>query len=315
MFIEFHTRNFDNTAERIKKIISVLDKYWFQENKREFDKLCEYGEDYFIIDHTPIDYDQYLEQLNREELATHSNNFIEAIFFDKYCFYSNYSRNKVTGENVMNELLNTLNDIVKDAGISADHESITKLISDAKKWVAEAVQESTEFTNNEDFTSLISGIVRKLNWKIDYSFNNKLKALELVHFYKNPLDPVKSKPVLTESFFESEGLDEIFYTHAIPKFLEIEQELILNEWFSNNKWNDDKNILVSFILILQNRGYLKPIKGKSKNVFRLVYRRFFENRYSIDIKKQMQPAQIKLFSLPKIHEPKFDFIEKHISGK
>jgi hypothetical protein len=311
MFIEFHTRHFDDTTDRIKKIISVLNNHWFYEKKRKFDKLREKGEDYFIIDHTPVGYEKYLEELHPEDADGSYLHFIEAIYFDKYCFYSNYSSDIVTGENVMNEILTALKDIIADAGISDDYDSIIKVIADVKKWIAEAVEERIEQANDKEFTNLVREIVRKINWKIDYSFNNKLRALELVQFYKNPSITVNSKSVLPECIFESEGLDEIFYKNAIPKFLEIERELTLNEWFTDKKWNDDKNVLVSLILILQTRGYLKNIKGKSKNANRLAFRRFFEKRYSVKINKQMQPAQIKLFGLPKVHEPKFDFIDKH----
>ena len=314
MFIAYHSRNFDDTAARIKKLVAVLDKHWYQGKKKEFEKLCDEGEDYYTIDHTPDNYDEYLESLDPEERSMSFNNFTDAVFFDKFCFYRDYSSSKVCGESVTDNIIATVKVIITDAGVGDDYDGITALIADVKIWIDQEVNENVEYAKNEEYTTVLRGIVRKIKWKIDYSFNNKLKALELMLSYKKPTDTVKPKEVLPDTIFDTKALNEIFYTHAISPFIEIEKQLITDEWFNDKVWNDDKNILVSLIIILQSRGYLKPIKGKSKSNYRLTYRRFFENRYGIGLKKQMQPSQIKRFNLPKTHEPKFDFIQKHITG-
>jgi hypothetical protein len=315
MDIPYHTRNFDNTAARIKKLVAVLDKNWFQNKKREFTKLCEVGNDFYVLDNTPDGYEEYYQSLAADEKSGTIPDFTDTVFFDKFCFYANYSISKVCGESVTNNIIQTIKEIVDDAGVDNDYFCLTALIADVKMWISQEVNDHIEYGKNEEYSTILRDFLRKIKWKIEFSFNNKLKALELILSYKKPTDTIKTKVVLTDTIFETKILNEIFYHHAINPFIEIEKMLIEDEWFTDNRWNDDKNILVSLILILHNRGYLKPIKGKSKNNYRLVYRRFFENRYGIIIKKQMQPSQILRFQLPKRYETTFSYIDRHSSGK
>ncbi len=108
--------------------------------------------------------------------------------------------------------------------------------------------------------------------------------------------------------YNIDNLKEIFYPKAIEIFVEIEKGFIGNGWIKNNAWVKEKNMLVSIILILENRGYFRKIRGKSKSTFMLKCRQFFESRYNINISKQMQPNQRKKNRLPESYEPSFQSI-------
>ena len=69
-------------------------------------------------------------------------------------------------------------------------------------------------------------------------------------------------------------------------------------------------MLVSFILVLENKHYFKPILRKSIKNKRIIYRIFFEKRYKINLTKQMQPKQIELNNLPDIHKHIFSFVRE-----
>ncbi len=134
-------------------------------------------------------------------------------------------------------------------------------------------------------------------------------------FEKSKLASYITKPIENEAQIKAkqieyniDNLKEIFYPKAIEIFVEIEKGFIGNGWIKNNAWVKEKNMLVSIILILENRGYFRKIRGKSKSTFMLKCRQFFESRYNINISKQMQPNQRKKNRLPESYEPSFQSI-------
>lgn len=132
-------------------------------------------------------------------------------------------------------------------------------------------------------------------------------------FYSNFLEITDAdssqKGNKTREIFPHDNLKLIFYPKAIEAFKEIEIGFLTDGWIVDKTWQKEKNMLVSLILLLQNRGYLKKINAKSDSTCRLEYRRFFENRYNVKIQEQMKPSKIKKFNLPKAFEPSFQFIK------
>jgi hypothetical protein len=115
---------------------------------------------------------------------------------------------------------------------------------------------------------------------------------------------------LSDMPFTTSNLSEIFLPDAIPQFQEIERTLILDRYFNENyTWVRDRIELVSFILILFSKKYFRPFKERKTDSKKLLtIRNFFQKRYGVDISKQMQPAEIKKYNLPKKHEMNFSFI-------
>ena len=128
----------------------------------------------------------------------------------------------------------------------------------------------------------------------------------------NEENKTKTGSIESQTFLENNNqyLKEIFYPKAIDDFIKIETRLKDDRYFDENwKWKKNKIELVSFILFLQIKKYLRPIVGKNIRTHNNYYRRIFEKRYNVDIKKQMQPKQIEKYNLPKKHKALFFFIE------
>ena len=113
--------------------------------------------------------------------------------------------------------------------------------------------------------------------------------------YATAIENVGLNPEEVYNLIQSRNrLNEIIYPDNIETFRGIEKQL-LNEGFFNKKgtWVADKQDLIGFILQCELKGYLK-IRLNSNN--RLIVRRFFENRYLVDINKIFQPNQIDKLS-------------------
>ena len=114
----------------------------------------------------------------------------------------------------------------------------------------------------------------------------------------NPLNP-----------FEYSNKEGYFFDDKMKSFEQIENELLQRVFFKTPcEWTAEKNKLVAFIYILYKLHYLKPAKGREKEKALLnKYRRFFENRYRIDISKAFQRSQFKIGKL-KTYVADFHFI-------
>ncbi len=308
MFIPYHTRNFDDTAKRIKKLVAVLDKHWFQDKKKEFEKLCEEGSDYYIIDHTPENYQEYLQSLTPEERFNSNDNFIEEVHIDKFCFYADYSGNPVCGKSVADKIVVTTKDISIDSDVNHKYEEFIALISDVKAWIDEEVNENIDYYKNEEYNTIVRGIVNKIKWEIDYRFNNKLKALERKHNKAKlkDLEPVRnSKKVKTTRSYKwlgkPEDLNELY--RKMKDFFSGETKFVdFKNIFSNKeisiinpiKWHDDTaSELLYFIMQLVENGL---IEGKRLNYLTLTgcFLKSDGKKFTANFKNLKQSIPIKL---------------------
>lgn len=109
--------------------------------------------------------------------------------------------------------------------------------------------------------------------------------------------------------FDYSNEKSYFFDDKMKSFEQIENELLERGFFKTPcEWTAKKNKLVAFIYILYKLRYLKPAKGREKQKALLnKYRRFFEDRYRIDISKAFQPSQFKIGKL-KSYEADFHFI-------
>jgi hypothetical protein len=295
MFIRHYTKSFDDTAARIKKLVDVLDRSWYQAKKKEFEKLCNDGEDYYEIE-TPSE--------------------TQVVTFDIFCFNTDYSLG-VTGKATADKIIATTGEIINDVGDDKDYEAFKSWVDDVKAWTEEAVNDKINFYKSEEYASVMYSIVHKIKWEIDYCFNDKLKTLERKYTRNMAAVSVgtgEATPInITHSDFsagyETESLKDIFFLKAIEKYTDIEKRLLADEFIDANcVWLRQKKELVALIHILNNRKYFRPISGKSKSNYYKYYKYFFENRYNIDISEQSKPSKFPLTNL-RHFEPIFHFVE------
>lgn len=139
----------------------------------------------------------------------------------------------------------------------------------------------------------ISIIVEGINFAIDriIEMYNELKAMATTGNIESvPIPTATSKPKQAN---ENQNIsNHIFYPDAIPSFLENEKRLIADKYIDANLiWIQPrkKRDLAEFIVVLKENGYFK--KRGSKGLYNWKdYKLFFEQRYRVDISKQMQPA-------------------------
>lgn len=252
MFIRHYTKNFGDTAARIKKQAAKLDKDWFQSKKKEFVKLCINGEDYYEAG-TPPD--------------------VQQVDFDLYCFSANYSKG-VTGSSIADKIIETTNAIIDDAGDDKDYPAIKFWIDNVKAWVQEAINENADYYKSEEYTHVMHGVLRKIQWEVDYYFNDKLKALEL-KFHRNNATTVFKKVKIVRSYKWQGKPEELskLYNKMKGDFIALENRLQdFKHVFSNKdlsminaiRWHDDNaSELLYFIMQLEKYGLLKA--GKRLN--------------------------------------------------
>lgn len=141
----------------------------------------------------------------------------------------------------------------------------------------------------EDILMSIHQIVDNINSAIDriVEMYNELKAMATIHENTGNIDN-SIAPQL-----ENEELRRLFWADAIPSFLEIEAKLITDNYINATlKWVQQrkKKDLAEFIVVLKEHGYFKKRGINNKELTYKDYRCFFEQRYKVDISKQMQPA-------------------------
>ena len=234
MFIPHHTKNFGDIAARIKKLAAELDRDWFKRKKKEFEKLCKDGEDYYEID-TETD--------------------TQAVNFDLFCFSANYA-DGVTGKTIADKIITTTSEIINDAGDDKDYQAFKLWIDDVKVWIEEEVNDKINFYRNEEYTILMHGIVHKIKWEIDYYFNNKLKALEVKYERNKIAAPVKKVTVIRS--FKWQGKLE-----DLPKlYTKIKGDLVSNE----SKLIDFKHTFLH-----KDLAMITPLKWHDNNASELLY--------------------------------------------
>lgn len=92
---------------------------------------------------------------------------------------------------------------------------------------------------------------------------------------------------------ENEKLCRLFWADAIPSFFEIEAKLITDNYIDATlRWVQQrkKKDLAEFIVVLKECGYFRKRGINNKDLTYKDYRSFFEQRYKVNISKQMQPA-------------------------
>jgi hypothetical protein len=172
------------------------------------------------------------------------------------------------------------------------------LNDEALTWVADEVARISKNNTAEEYIAILGDFEAKCKWIVERACAITQKEIREKRIDKAPY----THP------FKIDDLNDIFYPVAIADFIEIEKRLVNDRVLKNGSWDIEKNALVSMILILKARGYLRRVAGKSDSTSRLVYRRFFEQRYNINIEKQMQPGEIARFNLPKSYEYLYLFI-------
>jgi hypothetical protein len=125
-------------------------------------------------------------------------------------------------------------------------------------------------------------------------------------------DQKQIEPIILVHTFEKDKLREIFHPKDIDAFYEMELAFITVEWLKDGKWIKDKNMLVSLILYLEVKLPFKKFGRKNRHSKLLACRRFFEERYGVKIRKQMQAKQIKMYDLPDKYTSSFERIKAMI---
>ena len=131
-------------------------------------------------------------------------------------------------------------------------------------------------------------------------------------FIKANAKGIKSTFILS---FDYSNKENYFFPDKIEILKQIEKELIVRKYLDLAKgWIVEKTKLVAFIYFLKQMGYLRPkLKGKDEKASLLVYRRFFEKRYHINITRAMKPTEFKLSGL-KNYKADFLFIIPEIDN-
>ncbi len=103
--------------------------------------------------------------------------------------------------------------------------------------------------------------------------------------------------------------ERIFFDDKMQPFAQIESKMVQEGFIKNTgEWATQKNKLVALIHILYKLRYLKQAGSHDKERIQLnKHRRFFEERYTINITKAFQPSQFDVGKL-KSYRPDFRFI-------
>ncbi len=155
------------------------------------------------------------------------------------------------------------------------------------------------------FLMMKSNTQSKLRTEIEKLKRTSDKSLPQIKETKTPKEKETTEILNT---FDYSNLTEIFYPDKINDFKRIENEMLNSDFFEKNKWSSKhpKYELAAFIHILNDKNYLKKLKGKNPSTSLLSYRKFFENRYGIAIKKEFQKNRVTE-KLP-LTKPVFMFI-------
>jgi hypothetical protein len=158
------------------------------------------------------------------------------------------------------------------------------------------------------YASILGERKNALKNLIDSFFSTASLIINIDDSELSTLSIASKRPIL----FNNDSLKDIFDSRAINFFIDIEEKLMSDGFFDEeSKWQRDIIMLVSFILVLEDRKYFKPSR-KDVKIRRISYRIFFEKRYRIILKKQMQQKQIELYDLPEKHKYIFDFIPPNL---
>ncbi len=318
MFFPYYTKKFDDTSTRITKLVGELDSLWFRKMVMEFEKQNG-GKDY-AIDHTPENYEQYLQSLSPEERYYTNNDFIEVINFKTFCYSSSFENGS---KNIVNKIIETTTEIISDAGANGDYTEFKSLIEDVKVWVkqkVEQLQNSNNKDNNIKYLDILDDFQHKCIWSIDYYFNNKMKALERKylnlkkaitsdkeHNSNNNEHNINDNQISFSVKYETESLKEVLLPDIIPKFIYYEKRLLEEQYIDNNcSWTKSLDECAALINKFLTKEILRHKKTGYEKWVTKTCKPFFEKRYNIKFSKQMQPTYRKQSKLSAL----FTWIQK-----
>jgi hypothetical protein len=181
-----------------------------------------------------------------------------------------------------------------------------KAISDLDKHKFELLKESHRVKQDSLVGTFLATEMGYLSI-IDQWLTNESVYFEKMELYLSK--PKKDAPAPTVNpIFDYSNKEKYFIPDKLSTFKEIEKELITREYINSGTWIKEKQTLVAFIHILIKLKYLKPkLINKKENTTLISYRRFFEERYNIDIAAQMQPSKFTI-AVEKKQMPHFIFI-------
>lgn len=190
MFYPFNSKNVINTEARVKNLVSVLDNNWYKRNKIEF--IHQAGSKHYIeVDHTPQDYEIYLNDLNKEGLQDY-NDYYQQIDIETFCY--DKSRDINRGDVIVTKIMDATEEIIKNRNAAIDFEKLNASILQVKNWIREESQRLIRYVNIAEYSSVMNFFVEKCTMKIDMQFYERLVDFEtdpsfyerLVDFETNP---------------------------------------------------------------------------------------------------------------------------------
>ena len=291
--------NFDDTTNRIRKIVEVLDGHWFLDSKKKFKEKCKDGDHYIEVDNTPDNWGT----LSDEE-KFYSGDPIKVIDFREFCYWDYYD--------VQKKLTNEIQKIISNT--NPDAEGVKNIIKFVAVVVSETIKESIgEFRSKPpsqlEYGELIRSLSKHFNWSMDLHFNDKIKDLELYQAIRSGNTIILPRNKVTfNSDYETDSLTKIFLPDAVAAYIEIEKRLLEDKYLDKRcKWIKSRTLeecagLINKLLI---KGYIRLKKNGHDKWITKTCKPFFEDRYGIKFTKQMQRA----YRISNKLSPFFDWIE------
>lgn len=180
-----------DTSMRVKPEIARLSKYWFVTKFKDFESHCKDGNSYYIADHTPPGYVEYLQCLTDEERANESNDFYQTVDLKTFCYNPGLSDINLCGRDIVDTIIVAVRGIIDDAGISDNYDGFKSALDDVRGWVNDECNELMLRFPDDNYCSVITDFQSKCLWQIDYQFSPKLSAME--RYIPKTVDNVEPK--------------------------------------------------------------------------------------------------------------------------
>lgn len=295
---------FGNTEIAFDNILETL-------NESKFIELKEYifGNELFSLNYPKL-------KTNKDTLERYSELYkhLEHISFTDY--YELLEGFKIDLNDSLNhsiqEVRNTIinkDQKAKETYLKPLKDSIEIQINKSPYLVVDEV-ENYDYSNLLHLAKFLKSFSKSNNLTIE---NIIIKKAELLIYFKNTffknyleknfeslLQPITLKD--DEIFAEIQNrnkLIDVLLPSNITTFDDIEKTLIKENYFDNSGcWQQEKKLLVEFILQCNTMNYFKFSLGGTNNAKLNKIRRFFEQRYSASILNQFKPNQRNLIEVP-----------------
>jgi hypothetical protein len=184
-------------VDKIQEIVDSLDKYWFVQKKKQFEKLSG-GEDSYEIDTTPDGWEEYYNGLDDEEKAQDNTRLSESIYFETYCTNYYWTSSSDCTDSLVTSIIEIVAEIISKA--KPDLAGLNGILQNAGTIVHEQIAILKIDYGDPIYIHILNCFLKKFDTSLHNKFHEQIEALKFINpatvtSANKDIDTVNSKSI------------------------------------------------------------------------------------------------------------------------